>query len=80
VRWQVARQGLLLAGTGVAAGVVLAFGVTRLLSRFLYGVSPFDPLTFIGVPLLLVLIAVAACWQPARRATRVNPVEALRAE
>jgi predicted permease len=80
VRWQVARQGLLLAGTGVAAGLVLAFGVTRLLSRFLYGVSPFDPLTFIGVPLLLVLIAVAACWLPARRATRVNPVEALRAE
>jgi ABC-type antimicrobial peptide transport system permease subunit len=80
VLWQVARQGLVLAALGAAAGLGLALGVTHLLASFLYGVSPFDPLTFIGVPLLLVLVAAFACYVPARRATRVNPIEALRAE
>jgi predicted permease len=80
VLWQVVHRGLLLAVAGVAAGLVLAFSVTHLLSGFLYGVSPFDPPTFLGVPALLVIIAVLACYLPARRATRVNPMEALRAE
>ena len=80
VLWQVVRRGLLLAGTGVAAGLVLAFSVTHLLAGFLYGVSPFDPLTFLGVPLILGLIAVLACYVPALRATRVNPMDALRSE
>ena len=77
---QVMGQGLALAAIGVAAGLALALGVTRLLANFLYGVSPFDPVTFVGVPLLLAAVALFACYVPARRATRVNPIEALRAE
>jgi ABC-type antimicrobial peptide transport system permease subunit len=50
------------------------------MNNFLYGVSPFDPVTFLSVPLLLGLIAVLACWLPARRATKVDPMTALRAE
>lgn len=76
----VVGQGLALIGLGVAAGFVLAAAATRLLASFLFGVSPFDPLTFATVPLLLALIAVLACYLPARRATRVNPIEALRGE
>lgn len=71
-------HGLLLTGTGVAAGLGLALGVTHLLTSFLYGVSPFDPAAFVGVPLLLAAIATLACWIPARRATRVDPMVALR--
>lgn len=78
--WQVTRQGLLLAGSGAAIGIALALGLTRLLANFLYGVSPFDPLTFVGVPLLLGFIALAACLLPARRATKVDPMTALRSE
>jgi predicted permease len=80
VLWHVLRQGLLLATCGVAIGLAMALAVTRLLSGFLYGVSPFDPLTFAGIPFLLALVSLIACWVPARRATRVNPIEALRAE
>jgi len=76
---QVIRQGLVLAGLGVAVGLALSLGVTRLLAGFLYGVSPFDAVTFFGVPLLLAAVAVLACWLPARRATRITPIEALRA-
>jgi ABC-type antimicrobial peptide transport system permease subunit len=78
--WQVTRQGLALAGAGAGVGLLLAFAVTRLMTNFLYGVSPFDPLTFIGVPLLLGAVAVMASWLPARRATKVDPMTALRAE
>jgi predicted permease len=80
VLWQVIRRGLLLAIAGEIVGLVLALGVTRLLAGFLYGVSPFDPVVFAGVPLLLAAVAVLACYVPAWRATRVNPMEALRAE
>ncbi|HUJ43163.1 MAG TPA: ABC transporter permease [Opitutaceae bacterium] len=76
----VLAQGLLLAAAGVSAGLVLALAASRLLRGFLYGVSPFDPVTFLGVPGLLALIALLACWLPARRATRVDPIIALRAE
>lgn len=65
---------------GVVAGLAVALAVTLLMAGFLYGVSPFDPLTFLGVPLLLLLIALLAGYLPARRATLVNPIEALRAE
>ncbi|HTL66239.1 MAG TPA: ABC transporter permease [Lacunisphaera sp.] len=80
VLWLVVRQGLALTGAGVAAGVVTAFGLTHLLSSFLYGTSPFDPLTFLAVPAVLGLVALLASCLPAWRATRVNPMEALRAE
>lgn len=80
VLWLVVRQGLALTGAGVAAGVVLAFGLTHLLASFLYGTSPFDPVTFAAVAAVLGLVALLASCLPAWRATRVNPMEALRAE
>lgn len=73
-------QSLVLALGGIAGGLLFAAGVTRLLADFLYGVSPFDLMVFAGIPVLLVLVVLVACWLPARRATRVNPMEALRAE
>jgi putative ABC transport system permease protein len=71
-------RGLLLAAAGVAAGLVCALAATRLMSGFLYGVSPLDPATFVGVPALLGLVALIACYAPARRATKVDPIVALR--
>jgi len=76
---QVIRQGLRFAGGGVAAGIALALPITHLLANFLYGVSPFDPATFIGVPVIMAAVATTACYVPARRATRVDPIVALRA-
>ena len=73
-------KGLLLAAAGLAVGLLAAMGVTRLIAGFLYGVSSFDPFAFLGVPLLLLLIALLACYLPARRATKVDPVVTLRAE
>ena len=76
----VAGQGLLLAGIGVAAGLAISFGVTRFTASLLYGVSATDALTFIGVPLLMLAVALVAVLIPARRAARVDPLEALRYE
>ncbi len=76
----VLKRGMTLVTIGAACGLLLALSCTRFLASFLYGVSPFDPLTFAGVPLVLGLVAILACWLPARRATRVNPMEALRTE
>ena len=80
VLWEVLRRGLLLAGLGTGLGLAVALAVTRLLAGFLHGVSPFDPATFIAVPLVLGATALFACWLPARRATRVDPMVALRSE
>jgi putative ABC transport system permease protein len=76
----VLRQGLVLALFGVALGLGGAFFATRLMRTLVFGVTTTDPATFIGVTTILVLVAVAACWIPARRATRVDPVVALRYE
>jgi ABC-type antimicrobial peptide transport system permease subunit len=76
----VVRQGTALALIGIVIGVGVALGVTRGLSRFLFGVSPFDPLTFGSVAVVLFAAGVAATFFPARRATRVDPVVALRVE
>lgn len=76
----VIRQGMLRVTVGVAIGIAGAFGLTRFLSSQLYGVTATDPLTFIGVATLLTLVALAACYIPARRAMRVDPIVALRHE
>jgi ABC-type antimicrobial peptide transport system permease subunit len=73
-------HGLRLAGLGVVIGLLIALGVTRTLSIFLLGVSPFDPAVFAGVTLSLVGAAIAASVLPAKRATGVDPGVALRAE
>jgi predicted permease len=73
-------QGARLAGLGIVIGLAAALGVTRTMASFLYGVQPTDPLTFAAVSLLLVGIALLACYLPARRATRVDPMVALRHE
>jgi predicted permease len=76
----VISRGLWLAGAGVAVGIGCSLAVTRLMTGFLYGVRPVDPGTFVAVPLLLAIVALIACFVPARRATRVDPIVALRAE
>ena len=77
---QVLGEGLKLAITGVVIGLAAAFGLTRLMSSLLYGVSPTDPLTFTAVAALLITVALAACYVPARRAAAVDPMVALRHE
>ncbi len=74
------REGLLLAGIGAALGMMAAAGLTRLMSSLLFGITPLDPLTYAMVPVFLLAVAALASYVPARRATTVNPVEALRAE
>jgi predicted permease len=76
----IVTQGLRLAGLGLLLGLGAALGLARSLRSLLYEVSPFDPVSFAGVALTLVAIGALACWLPARRATSVNPMEALRAE
>ncbi|MBO0723556.1 MAG: FtsX-like permease family protein, partial [Blastocatellia bacterium] len=73
-------QGMKLALIGIALGVGGALALTRLLSTMLFGVSPADPATFLTIVLLLLFIAFLACWIPARRATKVDPMVALRTE
>ena len=76
----VVGQGMLLTLVGLLVGVGASFGLTRLIERLLFGVSTTDPLTFALIPLLLAAVALLACWIPARRATRMNPLAALRYE
>ena len=74
------RQGVWIISGGVAAGVLLALAISRLVANFIYGVSPYDPLTYVSVTAILGIVALLACYFPARRATRVDPMIALRYE
>ena len=76
----VLAQGLGLAALGVGIGIAAALALTRVLARFLFDVTPTDSATFAGTAVLLAAVALLACWLPARRAARVNPIEALRTE
>lgn len=76
----VLRQGFWKVAIGIVVGLAAAFAGTRVLAGQFYGVSPSDPLTYAGVALLLVIVALFACWVPAYRATRVSPLVALRIE
>jgi ABC-type antimicrobial peptide transport system permease subunit len=74
------REGVQLVGLGIVIGIAVALGVTQIMAGFLYGVRPQDPLTFLAVALVLMAVALIACYVPARRATRVDPMMALRYE
>ena len=80
VRRMIMFQGMELAIAGVAIGVASAFGLSRFIAAFLFGVQARDPVVFIGIPLALSLVALTAVWLPALRASRVNPIDALRYE
>jgi predicted lysophospholipase L1 biosynthesis ABC-type transport system permease subunit len=74
------RDGLTLAGVGTAIGLAAATGLTRVMSSLLFGISALDPVTYVAVPVVLVIATLAASYLPARRAAAVDPVEALRAD
>ena len=78
VRTMVVLQGMRLAMVGVILGIGAALGLSRYMSALLFGVEARDPLVFIGVPALLAIVALAAVWIPARRASRIDPLGALR--
>jgi len=80
VKRMVVKQGMLLAMVGIAVGLAGAFLLARLITAFLFGVTATDPLVFAGVPILLAAVALVAVWLPARRASQVDPLIALRAE
>jgi ABC-type antimicrobial peptide transport system permease subunit len=80
VRWLVLRQALLLVAIGVAVGLPAAMASSRLLRGALFGVRPVDPPTLAGAALLMFAVATAAAYLPARRASRVHPMAALRCE
>jgi ABC-type antimicrobial peptide transport system permease subunit len=76
----VLRNGMILAGIGAVVGLAGAFAITRFMSSLLFGVSPTDIVTFASVTAGLLLVALLACYVPARRATKVDPLVALRYE
>ncbi len=80
IRKMVVWHGMRLALVGVVAGIAASFGLTRLLSTFLFGVKPWDPVVFVLAPFILTAIALLAVWLPAARASNVDPMQALRAE
>jgi ABC-type antimicrobial peptide transport system permease subunit len=80
VKWMFVRDGLVLAGVGVASGLAATFPLTRLMSSVLFGISPLDPATYVAVSLVLAAAASLASYVPAHRATAVDPAQALRAD
>jgi ABC-type antimicrobial peptide transport system permease subunit len=80
VRRMVSRQAMVVAGVGIAIGLAGASAVTRVLGALLYDVSPTDPTSMAGAAVLLAMVAAAASWVPARRASRLDPARALRGD
>jgi predicted permease len=80
VRWLFVRHGLLLTGGGIVIGILCSLAVTRLMSTLLFGVSPMDPLTYVALSLVLGAGALLAMWLPARRASQIDPMAAIRAD
>ena len=80
ILWLVVGRGLFISLIGVAIGLAAAFQLTRVVAGMLYGVTATDPLVFAGVPVLLIAVSMLASYVPARKATRIDPLEALRYE
>jgi putative ABC transport system permease protein len=80
IRNRFLKQGLLLTVIGVLIGMAAAVALTRFIAGFLFGVRPWDPLVFVAVPSLLIVVALLAIWMPARRAARLDPIQSLRLE
>jgi len=80
VQWMFLREGFVMLGAGLAIGILLAVGIGKVVSGLLYEVGALDPVAFTIAPLLLAVAALLATWFPARRAARVDPMVALRAE
>ncbi len=80
VKNMVVRQGMVLTLVGVVVGLVAAFLLSRFVESFLFGIKARDPMVFVAIPLILSAVAFVAVWLPARRASRIDPIIALRAE
>jgi ABC-type antimicrobial peptide transport system permease subunit len=80
VQWMIMREGVFMLAGGIAIGLLLAIATGRLVSGMLYQVGALDPLAFATAPLVLAAATLLATWLPARRATRINPITALRTE
>ena len=80
VRGMFLRQGLTLTATGILLGMVVSIGTSQVMAALLFGVSPTDPITYVAVSGLIAMVALIATYLPARRAARVDPVIALRAD
>jgi ABC-type antimicrobial peptide transport system permease subunit len=76
----IVRHGMVMVGLGIFTGIIVAISCGPLIGHFVYGVTPHDPVTIVGVAAVLAAVAILACWLPARRATKVDPIQALRTE